>query len=280
MTSGDEIRFKLVLHYDGSRFYGWQIQPEQRTVQGELQAAVEQLTQSPRTVTGAGRTDRGVHATGQVASVRIPDGWSADDLRTSLNAVLPDDIWVQEVLEVGEGFHPRYDAVARTYVYRLGLAPESSSPFRRPFCWPLAEELGPNGLDRGLLERCAQRIPGDRSYGAFAKSGQPQRGTRCRVSRAAWSAWDDVGLCFTITANRYLHHMVRYLVGTMVEVARGRRAPGELDALLDDPDTDLWTSPPAPPQGLYLHHIEYPDASLRRGSTEREQISTAPESRA
>jgi len=252
VTSGEEKRFRLDLHYDGSDFYGWQIQPERRTVQGTLQAAVQRVARVDRIVTGAGRTDRGVHATGQVASLELPPRWTPSELRRALNAVLPDDIWVEEVQSVSSGFHPRYDATARTYAYRLGTEAEAHSPFHRPFCWPLGDAVDPV-----LLGDAAARIPGRRSFRAFAKSGQPERGTVCRVDRAVWEPWDGPGLRLRITADRYLHHMVRYLVGTIVDVARGRRPLDHMEELLEDPETDLRTSPPAPPQGLFLARVEY-----------------------
>lgn len=259
VTPEEEIRLELLLHYDGSRFYGWQIQPDRRTVQGVLQAATEQLTGSARTVTGSGRTDRGVHATGQVASLTVPASWTPASFRKAMNAVLPEEIWVEATNRVSPDFHPRHDAVGRTYRYRLGLAEDAWSPFVRPFCWPVEDPV-----DRDLLERAAETIPGERSFDAFAKAGQPERGTRCRVRRAEWSPWRDKDLAFTITSNRFLHHMVRYLVGTMVAVATGRRPLSELEALLEGGPTDeLWTSPPAPAEGLFLHRVEYPEEALR-----------------
>jgi len=259
VTPGEEIRLRLVLHYDGSRFHGWQIQPELRTVQGVLHAVARHLTGAERTITGSGRTDRGVHATGQVASLMVPSSWSADTFRRAMNANLPGDVWVADAQEVERDFHPRYDAIARTYRYRLGLSREAWSPFVRPWCWPL--EKTP---DLSVLDAAAARIPGDRSFDAFAKSGQPQRGTRCRVDRAHWEPWEDHGVQLTITANRFLHHMVRYLVGTMVAVGWGRRPPEELEALLEGGPTDeLWTSAPAPASGLFLHRVEYPEGTTR-----------------
>ena len=142
-------RFRLTLHYDGTRFFGWQMQPEVRTVQGELQATLERLTGAPRTVTGAGRTDRGVHATGQVAAVALPPRWSAATLLRALNATLPQDIWVAEAHVAPPGFHPRYDATAREYGYRLGLTVAARSPFHRPWCWPLARLTRRHRLGQG-----------------------------------------------------------------------------------------------------------------------------------
>ena len=271
VATEEEIRLMLVLHYDGSGFFGWQIQPERRTVQGVLQAAATRLTQRDCTVTGSGRTDRGVHATGQVASLTVPAPWTAEAFRKSANAVLPDDVWIQEARRVGEDFHPRYDAVRRTYLYRVGLAPAARSPFHRPFCWPVDRPV-----DRALLARCARAIPGERSFRGFAKSGQPERGTRCRVDRAEWREWGELGLSFTITADRYLHHMVRYLVGTMVAVGWGKRSPDEFTALLEGgPTDDLWTSPPAPAEGLFLHRVEYPEDALDAGNSDSDARSAA-----
>ena len=246
-------RLKLILQYDGSAFHGWQIQREERTVQGELEAALEQLTSTRRPVIGSGRTDRGVHATGQVAVASLPDTWQPEKLEKALSAVLPDDIWVKSVEPASPDFHPRYDAVKRTYLYHLGLSAEVESPFHRHWCWPLAKPV-----DVMLLRSAAETIVGSHGFKAFAKSGQPERGYRCMVHESRWDPWEGLGLTFRITADRFLHHMVRYLVGTMVEIARGRRPLEDLQSLLEEPEGDLRTSPPAPPSGLFLHHVTYP----------------------
>ena len=255
MTPGEETRLALTLHYDGGAFFGWQSQREERTVQGELEAAVQQLTGSPRTVTGSGRTDRGVHAIGQVAAVSVPARWKPAAFRKGMNALLPADVWIQEARSVAPGFHPRYDAVGRTYSYRLGLVDGARSPFVRPWCWALRHPV-----DTALLQETAAHVVGAHSFIAFAKAGQPERGTHCTVRSAHWEQWEELGLVFTITADRYLHHMVRYLVGTMVEIARGRRPAHELSALLErGPGPGRETSPPAPARGLFLAAVEYPE---------------------
>ena len=252
VDTGATIRLQLTLQYDGSGFHGWQFQPELRTVQGELEAAASRLAGRPRTVVGSGRTDAGVHASGQVASVDMPSRWSPEALLRALNAILPADVWVQEVHRVRSDFHPRYDALTRTYVYRVGTDPRARSPFHRPWCWALGEEL-----DAGVLGKAASRLLGEHSFLAFAKAGQPERGDRCRVAGALWDGW-ELGHRFTITADRYLHHMVRYLVGTMVDVARNRRPLEDVGALLRS-EPGLETSPPAPPEGLFLARVEYPE---------------------
>jgi tRNA pseudouridine38-40 synthase len=252
VETGTWIRLQLTVQYDGSGFHGWQFQPDQRTVQGELEAALSRLADGRRTVVGSGRTDTGVHALGQVASVDMPATWDSDTLHRALNAILPRDIWIQEVARVRPDFHARYGAIRRSYEYRIGVDPAAWSPFHRPWCWPLVGDL-----DAGLLDRGAEALVGPHSFLAFAKAGQPERGDRCHVFAAGWSPW-ALGHRFTITADRYLHHMVRYLVGTMVDVARGRRPLEHLSGLLLG-QAGLETSPPAPPQGLFLARVEYPE---------------------
>lgn len=249
-------RLKLTVHYDGAAFHGWQLQPDQRTIQGELEAAASRLADSPRVVIGSGRTDTGVHATGQVAAVDMPAQWTPDKLRTSLNSLLPDDIWVERADAAAPNFHPRYDAMERTYRYHVGLLPVAASPFHRRWCWPLSDVI-----DRVLLDRAAETIVGEHSFRSFSKAGQPERGERCHVLEAAWSD-STLGVELRITADRYLHHMVRYLVGTMVEVARSRRPLEDMTRLLRN-DDDTTTSAPAPPQGLFLEHVRYPEGASR-----------------
>ncbi len=254
-----ERRIKLTLHYDGGAFFGWQVQPGARTVQGQLEAALSRLADRPVSVLGAGRTDRGVHATGQVASAVMPGKWTAGAVRRGLNAVLPRDVWVAAAEEVTLDFHARYDAVAREYEYRVGTAEVARSPFLRPYCWALDTRREP--VEAALLVQAAVVLRGVHSFRAFAKTGQPERGERCTVERAEWEEW-KAGALFRIRANRFLHHMVRYLVGTMVEVARGRRSAADIVRLLDcDPGVE--TSPPAPAEGLFLTRVYYPDAGTR-----------------
>ncbi|MBI4521143.1 MAG: tRNA pseudouridine(38-40) synthase TruA, partial [Gemmatimonadetes bacterium] len=257
MTAGDQRRIKLTLQYDGGDFHGWQVQPGARTVQGELEEALERLTGMRLPVLGSGRTDRGVHAAGQVAAVTVPGRWSAATLRRALNAVLPGDVWVAEAAEVDEAFHPRYGAVARTYEYRVGVSEEAMSPFHRRWCWPLLRPMNST-----LLAASALEVKGGHSFQAFAKAGQPERGHRCLVQVSEWRPWGKLGVRFIITADRFLHHMVRYLVGTMVDVALERRPLAELRALLADESVGLETSPPAPPHGLFLMNVSYPDPSV------------------
>ena len=255
--SDGETRYKLVLHYDGAAFRGWQLQPGQPTVQGALEQAVRRLVGERRPVAGAGRTDAGVHARGQVAAVTVPASWGAAALVRSLNALLPESVWVQTAEAVGPTFNPRTEATGRQYEYRVGAAPESASPFHRRWCWPLGRTL-----DMDAAGRAAARLPGECSFRAFAKTGQPQRGHLCRVFDAGWRRWGDLGFVFHVSANRFLHRMVRYLVGTMVEIATARRGEADMERLLSE-DPSVVTSPPAPPQGLCLTRVRYRTPAIR-----------------
>ena len=249
--SDGETRYKLTLHYDGAAFHGWQVQPGRPTVQGAVEQAVRRLARERRPVAGAGRTDTGVHARGQVAAVTMPASWTAPRLRRSLNALLPDSVWVQEAEAVHPAFNPRIEATGRQYEYRVGIAGAAASPFHRRWCWPLCR-----ALDIDAARRAAANLSGECSFRAFAKAGQPHRGHLCRISDAGWRRWDDLGVVFQVSANRFLHRMVRYLVGTMVEIGMGRRSEADMERLLKE-DPTVVTSPPAPPQGLFLTKVRY-----------------------
>lgn len=242
------------MHYEGRNFYGWQSQINRRTVQGELSHILRRICgDGSRRLTAAGRTDRGVHATGQVASALIPNRFQPEELHRALNALAPVDMWIESAERVPDSFHPRYDARSRSYLYRVGVSPESRSPFRAPWCWPFGR-----ALDRKRMADAARSLVGEHDFSAFAKAGQPERGVRCRVIEAAWeySATVPDTLEFEIRADRYLHHMVRYLVGTMVEIGQCLRPVEEIARLLRR-EPDVTMAPPAPAQGLFLTRVEY-----------------------
>jgi len=244
---------QLVLHYDGTAFSGWQRQPDRRTVQGVLEAALGRLCAQPTPALGSGRTDAGVHARGQAVGVLVGERWTPVTLRRALNALLPDDVWVADIHEMRGDFHARYDAIARRYSYHVGTDEESESPFRRRTEWSVRRRL-----DRRLLDDGAALIRGEHCFLGFAVRGTAPAGDdhRCIVSHATWLDRPG-GLVFEIEANRFLHHMVRFLVGTMIDVALGRRPLGELGALLQASDNSA-VSPPAPPHALFLERVTYP----------------------
>lgn len=246
---------QLVLHYDGGGFAGWQRQPAERTVQGALEETLARLCGGHVAVTGAGRTDAGVHARGQSAGVRVAGRWTPASLRRALNATLPRDVWVAAAYEMRPEFHARYSATARRYTYVVGTDEDAASPFRRP-----RELVERHSLDRALLDGAAAELIGDHSFRAFAVQGTapPTDEHRCTVHAARWSDRPG-GIAFSVEANRFLHHMVRFLVGTMLEIARGHRAPESMRALLDAVD-NRGVSPPAPAHALFLERVTYPAA--------------------
>jgi tRNA pseudouridine38-40 synthase len=253
--------FLAVVQYDGGQFVGWQRQAAGRTVQGDLEAVLQRITDRRTVVTGAGRTDTGVHALGQGAGFLASERWAddVDGLHRALNALLPKDIWVERVTEMAPGFHPRKSATARRYRYVIGADAAAESPFRRRFEWALGRSGGQSRpLDGEALATCARTLIGEHDFRGFAAAGQVKPHYRCRVALADWAPRaDGAGVTFTIEADRFLHHMVRFLVGAMVDIALGRRPASDFPRLLAATDNRA-ASPPAPPQGLYLVSVRYP----------------------
>jgi len=244
---------QLVLQYDGGAFAGWQRQPDARTVQGDLEDALGRLCGGPTPVIGAGRTDAGVHARGQAAGVRVSGRWTAPTIRRALNAVLPKDVWVAAAHEMHDAFHARYSATARRYSYYIGMDDGAYSPFRRPYEWAITRPL-----DRASLDIAARSLIGSHAFRAFAVRGTAPDGDdhRCTIRLAGWADRPG-GLVFEVEANRFLHHMVRFLVGTMVDIGIGRRDPDAMRELLIA-DDNRGVSPPAPAHALFLDRVDYP----------------------
>jgi tRNA pseudouridine38-40 synthase len=249
-----ERTVQLVLHYDGARFSGWQRQPDQRTVQGVVEQALERLCGGPVPALGSGRTDAGVHARGQAVGVRLSERWDAARIRKALNALLPDDVWVAASFEMRPEFHARYSAVSRRYSYYVGTDSAAWSPFRRPHELPIDRPV-----DRESLNRAAVMLEGEHCFRAFAVLGTAPAhdNHHCTVTAAHWRDRPG-GFLFEIEANRFLHHMVRFLVGTMLDIATGQRALDDFSMLLGASDNRA-VSPPAPPNALFLDHVAYPD---------------------
>jgi tRNA pseudouridine38-40 synthase len=242
-----------VLQYDGTDFAGWQRQPDQRTVQAEIESALHRLAGVPTPCTAAGRTDAGVHARGQVISFELSRRWDRQDLTRALRALTPPDIWIVRSGPAPDGFHARRDAAARRYQYVIGTDAAAASPFRFRYEWYVPHPLDPDALDAA-----AAHTLGEHDFRAFAAVGQEKPHYRCQITRATWATRPNgQGFIFTVEADRFLHHMVRFLVGTMTEVARARRPLDEFIDLLTSIDNQA-TSPPAPPHGLFLEHVSYP----------------------
>jgi len=245
--------FLATLHFDGTGFVGWQRQPAGRSVQVEFERVLERLFERRAPANAAGRTDAGVHATGLAVSFAAPSSWTDVSLRRALNALLPADCWVERVDAMRPGFHARKSAISRRYRYDVGTDEASASPFRRPFEWPLARPL-----DLTLLRAAATLVHDEHDFRAFAAKGEPKPHYRCRLTRAEWVERPaGRGVSFHVEADRFLHHMVRMLVGTMVDIGLGRRPLGDIEMLLERSDNQR-TSPPAPAEGPYFVRATYP----------------------
>lgn len=240
--------FKLVLEYDGTNYVGWQVQPNGRSVQSELEKALEQVLRQPISTVAAGRTDAGVHARGQVVSFKSSSSVDLTQLAKGLNAILPRDIVVVSSDEVLDDFHARYSARSRTYRYYLSLRPTA---IERWYSW----YVGGYQLDRKLLNECAGLILGEHDFTSFCKSDTSLDHFRCTVEKSNWTETAS-NLLYEIRANRFLYGMVRALVGTMVEVARGHRDFSAFTEILAARDrTKAGMSAPA--RGLFLEEITY-----------------------
>jgi tRNA pseudouridine38-40 synthase len=242
--------FRLDIEYDGSGFSGWASQPDLRTVQAELETALETVLRQPVELTVAGRTDAGVHAWGQVASFQTDAAEVPADLARRLNGLVSDDIAITAAGPAPDGFDARGDAISRSYRYRL-LARQAPSPFERSraLWWP-------HSIDREALDACASVLPGTHDFTAFTPTQTDHVRFERKIFAAGWESQPGDILAFRVSADAFMRSMVRVLVGTMLEVSSGRRGPENFAELLAGaPRTAAGDT--APPHGLYLESVGY-----------------------
>ena len=249
------MRYFITLSYDGTRFHGWQVQPNGISVQGELQRALSLLLRQEVQVTGAGRTDAGVHARMMVAHFDVEDISSLlrtpGQLAYKLNKLLPQDIAVQRVEPVSDEMHARFSATLRTYYYYIHTA---KSPFERHYSCELHYPL-----DFMLMNRAAAMLLEYEDFGAFCKSHADVKTTLCSVTCAQWHQTSPTTWYFEITANRFLRNMVRAVVGTLIEVGRGRMTLDDFRKVIEGKRrTEAGESMPG--NALFLVNIEYPQS--------------------
>lgn len=241
---------RLTLEYDGTCYHGWQRQKNALSIQEVVETALAKLTGEQVRLLGSGRTDAGVHAWAQVANFHTSSHIPLKAFHAGLNSLLPRDIAVLDAAAAPPDFHARKSARAKTYEYRI-LNRTSLSPLSRRYAWVIQDPL-----DLEAMARAAAALPGEHDFSTFrASGGSPGHAVR-QILAAAWHPEREGHLRFSITANGFLRGMVRSLVGTMVEIGRGKRPPEDLAALLAQADRRL-AGPTAPPQGLFLVEVIY-----------------------
>lgn len=243
--------FRLTLEYDGADFHGWQVQPgARRTVQGTLEHALARVVHERARVVGAGRTDAGVHAEGQVASVRLATRLAPDALRRALDGVLPEDVTVRALSVERDDFHARHDATAKRYRYRLWNAPVRS-PLRRRRALCLQRPL-----DLAAMRAAAAELVGTHDFASFQAAGSSVRSTTRTLHRLDVEGEAGAGIDLVFEGSGFLRHMVRNVVGTLLQVANGRRDPAGMPALLAARDRRQ-AGPTAPAHPLTLVEVRY-----------------------
>jgi tRNA pseudouridine38-40 synthase len=265
---------KLIIAYDGSDFHGWQAQPGVPTIQGALHDAARKIAQEKITVHGASRTDTGVHALGQVAHFKTQSALSAGEFQRALNALLPPAIRIVSAEEVGHDFHARWLAQGKTYRYRIyrgRVLPPFEYRRMLHYPWP---------LDEDAMAAAARQFEGEHDFSSFAASSGSEEDDRDRnMIRVIYSSEivrepDREEIAYVVRGQSFLRYMVRKIVGTLLEVGKGRLAPADIPLLFEARDRSR-SGPTVPPEGLYLVSLEHPDPtdSLAAHSSRRRSTS-------
>jgi tRNA pseudouridine38-40 synthase len=250
------LRYKILIAYDGTEFYGWQEQVNFPTIQSKIQEALETISRQRIGVTGAGRTDSGVHAIEQVAHFNWDHPLPAEKLILAMNAILPETIRILAISTVDDNFHARYDAHSKIYLYRIDRN-RIYNPFHRRYSLHLSRQL-----DLELLKQSADLLEGEHDFKAFQATGTEVVSTVRTIFKAEvfdsskdqFPQWPF--LCIRFEATGFLRKMVRFMVGTLLEIASGRRDPDDLQKALETGDRK-YVGVPAPARGLFLQKVNY-----------------------
>jgi len=241
---------KLLIEYDGTNYLGWQVQPKGPTIQGILEEKLGLLTGEKIRLFGSGRTDSGVHAIGQVAHFKTESSMDAHRMQRALNSLLPPDIVIQKMEEVEESFHARKHSKSKVYEYRI-LNRNLRSVFHRGYVWHI-----PQKLDFKEMGKATQYLIGEHDFSSFRSVGSATRTTVRKLIRADWKRGRNGLVRFEIEANGFLKQMVRAIIGTLVEVGKGKMSAVEFRKILESKDRRE-AGPTAPAHGLFLKEVKY-----------------------
>ena len=241
------MNIKFIIEYKGTNYSGWQIQKNQSTIQGELKKAFQILFPNQNiNIVGSGRTDSGVHAKGQVASLMLPENIELDKIFKSINGIIPSDITIKQYEEIDLQFNARHSAKYRIYKYYIST---QFSPFNHDTAWYVH-----NTINYSLLQECADLLKGSHDFSSLSKNNPDIINKTCFIYESFWQKCNNE-LIYTIKANRFLHHMVRFIVGTSIEVARSRLITDEFLKMINNSSSKFPIC--APPKGLFLSEVLY-----------------------
>jgi len=242
--------FKIAIEYDGTHFHGWQRQKKERSVQGEIEKALETITTNKITLAGSGRTDAGVHALGQVAHFKCTTKLSPETLMKGLNSLLPNDIVILSCEQADNDFHARFNTKSKVYNYRILNQPLPSAIYRK-YVWHIAKKL-----DVETMRKAIVYIKGEHDFSAFEGAGSPRSHSIRNMMKAEIKSDKNGCVIIELEANGFLKFMVRNIVGTLVDVGLGKLPPEGFYEILILKNRNL-ASPTAPPQGLFLIQVKY-----------------------
>jgi len=246
-------KIKMVLQYDGTAYHGWQRQRQEPTIQSVMEEKIRTITGGFSTLIASGRTDAGVHAFGQVCHFLTDSTIAPEALRKGLNSLLPDDILIKEVEDAPAHFHARYSAKSKVYEYRILNTPQPD-PFLRFYSWHV-----PYKLDLGAIRECLTLLSGEHDFSSFRSSGSENMNPTREMILAELRAPEDGILRFFFEADGFLRHMVRNMVGTLVDAGKGKWGAEEFKRIFESRDRQR-AGVKSPPQGLYLVKVRYDSA--------------------